>query len=165
MFMKKMVTKATSAALVLTFALGASASAHELTPEQNAVMKAANEVKVTASGTSTKGISSTSGGAWQLKVTRGSFLAWSDAIVNWESNGKKITKSEASQASGWVFPNIVKEKGITKQNVMSSDTSHVYLSKTSIGAGIVTPWGDVEIYETDFSDYIRVNHDGSYDNW
>lgn len=110
-------------------------------------------------------INSASGDSWTYTLSRGSFLAWADAIVDWSSNGDIITNSEGHQRVGWVFPNIVKAKGITKINALSSATRHVYLSKISIGAGVVTPWGDVNVYETDFEDYIRVNYNGTATHW
>ncbi|WP_199925551.1 hypothetical protein [Paenibacillus bouchesdurhonensis] len=169
-FYKSITACALSLGLLLstspTFALGTE----NLTPEQLEVINSAKQVRTSITKKSdslntrisTSAVSSVS--SYSFKLTRGSFLAWSDAIVDWTANSTQITSSDAHQKSGYVFPNIVRTNGITKQK-SSAASYHIYLSETTIGAGVVTPWGDVTVYETDFSDYLKVYKDGSATNY
>ncbi len=88
---------------------------------------------------------------------------WSDDCVYWEVSGGKITSSKAWQDVGYIFPNIARAKGIKK--ISSSTASVTYRAKKTIGAGVVTPWGDVTVYESDYTDFLRVNANGVIDAW
>ncbi|PZT55337.1 hypothetical protein [Paenibacillus silvae] len=171
MKLSRITTKVASGALALSLLLSVSpvlaSDAPGLTANQLEVIEAANigvlsEVK-TVNNDGVNSLAATNK-AYTVKYTRGSFLAWSDAVVDWTSNGDQITSSSGSQDAGYVFPNIVRKGGITKQS-SSAASYHIYLSKTTIGAGVVSPWGDVTVYESDFSDYIKVNKDGSASNY
>ena len=96
----------------------------------------------------------------RVEFKRGSTLMWTKDIIEWTYNGSTISSSSAYQQKGYIFPNIARVKGITK--VYNSSTIHRYRGDKTIGAGIVTPWGDVTVYETDYSDYYKVYGSGSY---
>ncbi len=97
----------------------------------------------------------------RITFKRGSWAAWSKGIIDWNYNGSRISSSDASQDSGWVFPNKVSEKGISKLKTSTSKT-HKYRHKTSIAIGSPTPWGDVKFAEQGFSDNLIVRHNGTY---
>lgn len=101
-----------------------------------------------------------------MTLTRGGSLAWCVAHVDWTvaGDGSQINTSTAYQTSGYVFPNYIQEKGVTKQN-SSAASYHIYLSQLTYGAGVVTPWGDVQVTSRDYADYIRINKDGSFSNY
>lgn len=76
---------------------------------------------------------------------RGIFLLWSETSIIWTYNGSKITDSACDQDSGFVAPNLIEEKGVTKYAY--GGTSHYrYTSKYKVGAGVPTPWGTVFAY-------------------
>ena len=68
--------------------------------------------------------------------------------------GTKILNSYAWQETGYIFPNIVRAKGIVK--IYATSTVHKYRASKTIGAGTVTPWGDVNIYYWDVTDYANI---------
>lgn len=78
------------------------------------------------------------------------------------SNGK-VTSSSGYQQSGWIFPNISRNNGISKYS--STSSSHKWRAKNTIGAGVPTPWGDVTVYNMDFIHRLVVNGNGSWSAW
>lgn len=73
-------------------------------------------------------------------------------------NGSKITLSNAYQQAGWIFPNIARNKGISK---FASTTSwQKWRAKNTIGSGIVTPRKDVSVYSKDYVHEYQINKDG-----
>lgn len=142
-----------------------------LTSEQVEVIEAFNKVELSPvikkdihEDTSLKSSEITPFAVYSVTTQRGGALAWGKAIVDWTANSTQITSSSAYQDSGFIFPNIVRKGGITKQT-SSAASYHIYLSKFTIGAGTVTPWGDVTVYESDTSDYIKVYKDGNAETY
>lgn len=82
--------------------------------------------------------------------TRGSTLAWSSATFEWYWNGAAMSSSSAYQSDGYVFPNTVTLVGIKRSLAVASE--HLWHATASIGAGVVTPWGSVNIYSTTITD-------------
>ncbi|KLO20908.1 hypothetical protein X275_10965 [Marinitoga sp. 1197] len=80
---------------------------------------------------------------YRTSLYRGSFMLWSRDNIEWRSNGTKIISSSGWQEVGYVFPNIVHAKGIVL--ISKTSTYHKYRTMKTIGAGVVTPWGDVKI--------------------
>ena len=166
--MKKMVALAMTCAIMLSSgAVFANTTEPDvaLTPEQEAVIAAfqeprvVSEVSLDAQAGRYQTFSSNITKRGYLE--RGSFLAWSKDHVEWTYNSSRITSSQAWQESGFVFPNTVREEGITKRS-SSTDTVHRYYAKKVIGAGVVTPWGDVNVYEQTVTDYINVDNRGNF---
>lgn len=92
-------------------------------------------------------------------VKRGSFLMYTIDNIYFEYNGSKIIKSNGYQQAGWIFPNIAKNRGISK---FSSTTSwQKWRAKNTIGAGAVTPWGDVKLYNKDYIHEYQINKNGA----
>lgn len=83
------------------------------------------------------------------KLYRGSIFMWvEDSFAfHYSSCKKKVTSSSLSQRAGYIFPNIAKAKGTRKY--YSSAAKHKWHGFYSIGAGMVTPWGDVSVYSID----------------
>jgi len=86
--------------------------------------------------------------------TRGGALAWSSDTFEWYWSGSSMTSSTAWQASGYVFPNTVTLKGVKR--TLASASEHLWRGTASIGAGVVTPWGAVNIYTTTITDYFTL---------
>lgn len=91
---------------------------------------------------------------------RGSWAAWSKDIFDFDYANGKITRNSQWQDSGWVIPNIVREKGITY--VKGNSSSKQYRAKKTFGIGVPSPWGDVKITNQDFNDYITITGYGNF---
>jgi hypothetical protein len=94
---------------------------------------------------------------------RGSFLMWTRDNVDFGYDWNSVTWTSAFQQSGSVFPNVARNKGITKYyNTVRNDR---FRAANTIGAGIVTPWGDVTVYTSDFIHRLSVNYNGAWSAW
>jgi hypothetical protein len=82
--------------------------------------------------------------------TRGGALAWSSDTFEWYWNGSSMSSSSAYQADGYVFPNTVTLLGVSRTLAVASE--HLWHGTASIGAGVVTPWGAVNVYTTTITD-------------
>jgi hypothetical protein len=82
--------------------------------------------------------------------TRGSALAWSSDTFEWYWNGATMSSSTAYQADGYVFPNTVTLLGVKRTLAVAYE--HLWHGTASIGAGVVTPWGAVNVYTTTTTD-------------
>jgi hypothetical protein len=82
--------------------------------------------------------------------TRGSALAWSSDTFEWYWNGAAMSSSTAYQADGYIFPNTVTLLGVKRTLAVASE--HLWHGTASIGAGVVTPWGAVNVYTTTTTD-------------
>jgi hypothetical protein len=82
--------------------------------------------------------------------TRGSALAWSSDTFEWYWNGAAMSSSTAYQADGYIFPNTVSLLGVKRTLAVASE--HLWHGTASIGAGVVTPWGAVNVYTTTITD-------------
>lgn len=156
--------------MVFTMAMSSMTSVHaatntsDLTPEQEAVIDSYETIRVsTVEDLNTTLRSASARSAWRGSYYRGSALMWSEDFVEWATSGGKVTSSTAWQDVGFIFPNIARAQGITKHS--TSSTSVTYRAKKTIGAGVVTPWGDVTVYEQDYTDFLRANGNGTMDVW
>lgn len=95
----------------------------------------------------------------RVTFKRGGALAWSKDVIDWNYSNGSVTSSSAYQDSGFIFPNVVRTKGITKYS--SNSSTHYYRGRKMIGAGVVTPWGDVVVHEQDITDHFRVTGSGN----
>ena len=82
--------------------------------------------------------------------TRGSALAWSSDTFEWYWNGATMSSSTAYQADGYIFPNTVTLLGVKR--TLAAASEHLWHGTASIGAGVVTPWGAVNVYTTTVTD-------------
>lgn len=171
---KKFLTLATI--FTLTFSsmtsVHAAESTTELTPEQQAVINSYESVTLsdvskfaTLSKTSKSAstLAKSTSTTWRGSLYRGSVLMWSRDNISWTTSGGKVTKSSAWQEAGYIFPNIARATGISKY--ASSSSSVTYRASKTIGAGVVTPWGDVSIYEQDFTDFLKGDSKGNLTTW
>ena len=94
--------------------------------------------------------------ARRVEFKRGGSLAWSKNIIDWAYSRGKVTKNTAMQEAGFIFPNVVKKKESQKLH------PHQRNIETSLGAGVVTTWGDVQVSYKDYTDYFSVNGNGAY---
>jgi hypothetical protein len=97
-----------------------------------------------------------------LRITeyRGSSLLWTQNILEWYWSSSKITSSNGTQSVGYIFPNTAKGNGLTKTYSVASYQN--WRGKETVGAGVVTPWGNVDVYETTQNDYFVLNRGGAY---
>lgn len=167
-------------AMILTMSFGSMISVHaadnsnELTPEQQAVINSYESITVSdtskipaSTGISKSGAASAKAASasttWRGTFSRGSSLMWSKDYISWTTSGGKVTSSTGWQEAGYIFPNIARATGISKFS--SSSSSVTYKACKTIGAGVVTPWGDVTVYEQDYTDFLRGTGSGGFDTW
>lgn len=151
-------------------AVHAAEPTNELTPEQQAVIDSYESVTfsdvsklATLSKTSDTASILAKSTTWRGSFYRGSVLMWSRDNISWTTSGGKVTGSKAWQEAGYIFPNIARATGISKH--ASSSSSVTYRASKTIGAGVVTPWGDVSVYEQDFTDFLKGNSKGNLTTW
>lgn len=157
--------------VALTMAMSCSTFVHaeevtsNLTPEQEAVINSYESTSV--SSVEALNIASeqraTARSSWRGSYYRGNTLMWSEDFVEWSISGGKVTSSTAWQNVGYVFPNIARAKGISRHS--TSAGSVTYRASKTIGAGVVTPWGDITVYEQDYTDFLRANGNGTMTVW
>jgi hypothetical protein len=85
---------------------------------------------------------------------RGGALAWETDTFEWYWNGAKMSSSTAWQADGYVFPNTVTLLGVKR--TLATSAEHLWRGTASIGAGVVTPWGTVNVYSQTTTDYFTL---------
>jgi hypothetical protein len=107
---------------------------------------------------SVKAVSETDGE--RVSEYRGSALLWTENFLEWYWTEKKITQSKGWQEDGYIFPNTAAIDGISK--TYSSDSRQNWRATETIGAGVVTPWGSVDVYQTDYTDYFTLHIGGAY---
>lgn len=165
-------------AMLLTMTFGSVTSVHaaesqkQLTPKQQAVIDSYESVTISnmselvthhKAGKATYAAARATSKTYRGSLYRGSALMWSRDNIQWTISGGKVTGSTAWQESGYIFPNIVRTTGIKKH--CSTSSSVTYRATKTIGAGIVTPWGDVTVYEQRFADFLKGNKNGTVSTW
>lgn len=139
----------------------------KLTPEQLSALEAEprsgveriDQGALTHGGDNGAPMSSTQARTW---FERGSFLMGTTDTIDWTYGGGSIAQSSAFQTHQFVFPNIARNEGITRYSADSN--LHRWRATNVIGAGVVTPWGDVTLYENTYTHYGDVYGDGGW-NW
>jgi hypothetical protein len=84
--------------------------------------------------------------------TRGGSLAWSSDTFEWYWSGSSMSSSTAWQADGYVFPTTVTLMGVKR--TLATAGQHNWRGTAAIGAGVVTPWGSVDVYSQTITDYF-----------
>jgi hypothetical protein len=125
-----------------------------------AVTSGAAPVKAKAAGVSAALVTPAALVGRRITFTRGGALAWSSDTFEWYWSGAAISSSTAWQADGYVFPNTVTLKGVTR--TLAIPSQHNWRGTASIGAGVVTPWGSVNVYESTITDYFALTPGGGY---
>jgi hypothetical protein len=92
--------------------------------------------------------------------TRGSSLAWSSDTFEWYWSGSSMSSSTAWQADGYIFPNTVTLQGVKR--TLATAGQHNWRGTATIGAGVVTPWGAVDVYQTTTTDYFSLTPGGGF---
>jgi hypothetical protein len=85
---------------------------------------------------------------------RGGPVAWVTDTLQWFWSGSKMSSSSAWQADGFIFPNTVTLGGIKR--TYTGSTEHLWRALATIGAGVVTPWGTVNVYAQTKTDYFAL---------
>jgi hypothetical protein len=79
-------------------------------------------------------------------------------LLEWHSGHFLHRLPTGYQTHGFVFPNIARNDGISR--FTKTAKLHEFRARNVIGAGVVTPWGDVKVYETSFVHLFWVNNGG-----
>ncbi|MBC2103671.1 lacticin RM [Listeria booriae] len=90
---------------------------------------------------------------------RGGFAAWCKDYVSYRYNGTSVAENNTWQEAGYIFPNIIKKKGIV--NYANGSSYKDYRGTKTYKIGTPTPWGDVAFAQFDRSDYYRVKSNGT----
>lgn len=146
-----------------------------LTAEQKAAVlsfEKGGSVNVSAArGGKTKSVSSSSSryssssqsASRRASYYRGSALMWTRDNVDFGYDWRSVTWTSAYQQAGWIWPNIARNRGITRY--LNTTRNDRFRAKNTIGAGVPTPWGDVKVYSSDFTHRLSVNHNGAWSAW
>lgn len=95
---------------------------------------------------------------------RGTPLLYVEDSVTFGYNWWKVTWTDGgSQSSRNVFPNTVKNWGINRY--YHTTTQHRFRGSHTVGAGTVTPWGDVNIYSWSVINRLKIHHNGAWKTW
>jgi hypothetical protein len=96
----------------------------------------------------------------QISIYRGSVLLWSKTKITWTYDGSKILDATCGQTCGWILPNLIEKKGVSKYTY--GGTSHYrYTATYKLGAGAPSPWGYIYAYSFEQNDVGHVYKDGS----
>jgi hypothetical protein len=97
-----------------------------------------------------------------LRIThkRGTVLLWTQNTLEWYWGATKMATSVGWQSDGFVFPNTARKGGISR--TLKTSTQHNWRGTMIVGAGVVTPWGAVNVYEHSQTDYYRLYRGGAY---
>ncbi|WP_232057801.1 lacticin RM [Listeria sp. PSOL-1] len=90
---------------------------------------------------------------------RGGFAAWCKDFISYKYNGTRVAENSKWQEAGYIFPNIIKKKGIS--NYANGSGYKDYRGTKTYKIGSPTPWGDISVAQFDRSDYYRVKSNGS----
>ena len=104
-------------------------------------------------------ITAASGGKRMLH-TRGTALLWTRNVFEWRWANSLMSSSTGWQETGYIFPNTAREGGIQRTN--KGAKSHSWRGTNIAGAGVVTPWGDVNVYRNTLTDYYVLRVGGTY---
>lgn len=85
---------------------------------------------------------------------------WVADTISWQYGRGKVLRASATQSSGYVFPNIARNRGIKRYARDKGDRAWRYRGNHSFSAGIPTPWGDIQGYSERFSLRYLINGDG-----
>lgn len=91
---------------------------------------------------------------------RGGVLLWTSNSFEWYWNSSTITSSSGWQANGYIFPNTASNGGISR--TLATASQHNWRGTATVGSGIVTPWGAVNVYKTSQTDYYQLKRGGAY---
>ncbi len=95
-----------------------------------------------------------------IEQYQGSFLMYAYSKLEWKYDGTKIVWDYPTQEVGWVFPNNITKDGIV--TVESSSSHKRYDYKYTAGAGVVSPWGNVNVYNLPAVHTFNFYGTGSY---
>ncbi len=102
-------------------------------------------------------------GSRRATYYRGSWLMWTRDNVDFGYDWSRVTWTSPYQQAGSVFPNVARNRGISKY--YDTATNDRFRALNTIGAGIVTPWGDVTVYTSDFVHRLSVYYNGAWSAW
>ncbi|PZG33982.1 lacticin RM [Listeria ivanovii] len=90
---------------------------------------------------------------------RGGVAAWCKDYISFKYNGSTVKENSKWQEAGYIFPNIIRKKGIT--NYQNGSGYKDYRGAKTYKIGVPSPWGDATITEQSRSDYYRLKSNGS----
>ncbi|EAC8844344.1 lacticin RM [Listeria monocytogenes] len=90
---------------------------------------------------------------------RGGVAAWCKDYISFKYNGSTVKENSKWQEAGFIFPNIIRKKGIT--NYQNGSGYKDYRGAKVYRVGVPSPWGDATLTEQSRSDYYRLKSNGS----
>lgn len=102
-------------------------------------------------------------GQRRASLYRGSVLMWTRDNVDFGYDWSRVRWTSPYQQAGWIFPNIARNKGISKY--YDSYRNDRFRAANSYGAGTITPWGDVKVYNVDYIHRLSVHYNGAWSAW
>lgn len=159
----------TSLVLAMTLAQPAMA-ADDADPADSPALTAWRNTSVIESGTAPKSGDGSSTSAARVGTAavrgkrvvdkRGSWALWTQNALEWYWTSRSITSSTAWQSHGYVFPNTASNGGITR--TYKGGYTHNWRGTSIVGSGVVTPWGDVNVFSTSRTLYYALHRGGTY---
>ncbi len=140
-------------AILRDWAARSSVSSETMVPQAAPVPKGAQQ---SPSAVTVKPLS----GGKRITHRRGTALLWTENTLEWYWNSTKITSSTGWQQVGYIFPNVAHKDGISR--TYKSNSNHNWRGTASAGAGIVSPWGNVDVFTTSLTDYYVLKRGGTY---
>jgi hypothetical protein len=99
-------------------------------------------------------------GGKRLTHTHGSPLLWTSNSFEWYYTSSALTSSTGWQAVGYIFPNTASKGGVVR--TLKVSTQHNWRGTNNTGAGVVTPWGSIDVYHSSRTDYYSLLRAGKY---
>jgi hypothetical protein len=180
--MRRLITLAVVVALIGLSAQQASASegtpapgrssfssGPQLSPAQRAAISSfaqatqVHESPAASPAASTVSLAATASSSRRASFYRGSVLMWTRDNVDFGFNWSTVTWSSPFQQAGWIWPNIARNRGISKYYDTARDDR--FRALDTIGAGVPTPWGDVKVYSSDYVHRLQVTYNGAWSAW
>jgi hypothetical protein len=96
-----------------------------------------------------------------LEMYRGSVLMWGRDSITWSYDGTDVKDSSLHQEAGYIVPNNAEAKGTERYRATSKD--HTWNGKYKFGAGVPSPWGNVNAWSGDFTTEWHVHENGAGD--
>ncbi|PZF90506.1 lacticin RM [Listeria ivanovii] len=90
---------------------------------------------------------------------RGGPAAWCKDFISFKYNGSTVKENNKWQESGYIFPNLIKKRGIS--NYQNGTGYKDYRGTKTYKIGLPSKLGDLAIGSTDRSDYYRLKSNGS----
>ncbi len=128
-------------------------------PSNDSESNASQDSNNQENSTSLDNTLSASGTGHSVVFKRGGSLAWSKDIFRWTTSSGKVRSSSGYQTKGFIVPNKVSLNGVTRYSKSSS--LHKWRGSKTISGHVPTPWGGINVYSKDNTDYYGLSGAGN----